>query len=118
MIDTDNPSQVEEDLRIIMAKHRNEGSIQHQKQHITSNDINIGAEGPQGKRARTDGNSGRDVRPDALLAWLSKQVEPYSEVGVKPVTDMTTSFQVLFLKNVKVDSFVSKYMFSSRKYYQ
>ena len=45
LIDTDNPSQVEEDLRIIMAKHRNEGSIQHQKQHINSNDINIGAEG-------------------------------------------------------------------------
>ena len=45
LIDTDNPSQVEEDLRMIMAKHRNEGSIQHQKQHITSNDINIGAEG-------------------------------------------------------------------------
>ena len=45
LIDTDNPSQVEEDLRMIMAKHRNEGSIQHQKQHINSNDINIGAEG-------------------------------------------------------------------------
>ena len=45
LIDTDNPSQVEEDLRIIMAKHRNEGSIQHQKQHINSNDINIVAEG-------------------------------------------------------------------------
>ena len=45
LIDTDNPSQVEEDLRIIMAKHRNEGSIQHQKQNINSNDINIGAEG-------------------------------------------------------------------------
>ena len=57
--------------------------------------------GPQGKRARTDGNSGRDVRPDALLAWLSKQVEPYSEVGVKPVTDMTTSFQVLIFGNCK-----------------
>ena len=45
LIDTDNPSQVEEDLRMIMAKHRNEGSIQHQKQHMNSNDVNIGAEG-------------------------------------------------------------------------
>ena len=50
--------------------------------------------GPEGKRARRDGNNGRDVRPDALLSWLTKQVEPYSEVGVKPVVDMTTSFQV------------------------
>ena len=50
--------------------------------------------GPEGKRPRKDTLTGRDVRPDALLAWLGKQVEPYSEVGVNPVVDMTTSFQV------------------------
>ena len=50
--------------------------------------------GPEGKRPRKDTITGRDVRPDALLAWLGKQVEPYSEVGVNPVVDMTTSFQV------------------------
>ena len=50
--------------------------------------------GPEGKRPRKDTITGRDVRPDALLAWLGKQVEPYSEVGVSPVVDMTTSFQV------------------------
>ena len=52
--------------------------------------------GPEGKRARKESVvGGRDVRPDALLAWLAKQVEPYSDVGVKPVVDMTKSFQVI-----------------------
>merc|ERR1712080_128468 len=76
-----------------MAKHRNDGSLSSSKQPFSSNTNNIASEGPQGKRPRRDGNNGRDIRSDALLAWLSKQVEPYSEVGVKPVGDMTTSFQ-------------------------
>jgi len=93
LLDTDNPSQLEEDLRTVMAKHRNDGSSISSKTSSNSTSNNMTGEGPEGKRPRRDGINGRDVRPDALLAWLSKQVEPYSEVGVKPVLDMTTSFQ-------------------------
>ena len=45
LIDTDNPSQLEEDLRTIMAKHRNDGSLSSSKQPFSSNTNNIASEG-------------------------------------------------------------------------
>ena len=45
LLDTDNPSQLEEDLRTIMAKHRNNGSLHNQKQSINAPANTISTEG-------------------------------------------------------------------------
>ena len=45
LLDTDNPSQLEEDLRTVMAKHRNDGSSINSKQPLNSNTNNITSDG-------------------------------------------------------------------------
>ena len=51
LVDTDNPSQLEEDLRICMAKHRNSDSNQ---KHYASANINMPAEGNVARRLILD----------------------------------------------------------------
>ena len=46
LVDTDNPSQLEEDLRTVVAKHRNnDGSKNSQKQLANPNINSIASEG-------------------------------------------------------------------------
>ena len=61
LVDTDNPSQLQEDL----TKNNNAVNLSRKRKEST-------------------------VGPDALLAWLAKQVESYERVVI---SDMTTSFQ-------------------------
>ena len=45
LIDTDNPSQLEEDLRTIKAKHRNEGPLSSSKQTFSNTADSTALEG-------------------------------------------------------------------------
>ena len=45
LIDTDNPSQLEEDLRTITAKHRNDASLSSFKQPFSTSTNNTASEG-------------------------------------------------------------------------
>ena len=72
LVDTDNPSQIQEEL-----KHQNNNS------GGTPNDA---AHRVPSLRRRKEST----VSPDALLNWLTKQVESYENVVI---SDMTTSFQ-------------------------
>lgn len=66
LVDTDNPSQLQEDL------------TKNTSTQAVANGFNI--------RRRKEST----VTPEALLAWLTKQVESYEKVVI---SDMTTSFQ-------------------------
>ena len=70
LVDTDNPSQLQEDLN----------KNNHNYNNSTSNSNS--ASGRKRKEST--------VTPDALLSWLAKQVETYEKVII---SDMTTSFQ-------------------------
>ena len=65
LVDTDNPSQLQEDL-------------------TKNNNQNNSSAGLLRRRKEST------VSPDALLNWLTKQVESYDNVVI---SDMTTSFQ-------------------------
>ena len=71
-MDTDNPSQLQEDLNKNNHNYNN-----------SSNSISSAANSGRKRKEST-------VTPDALLSWLAKQVETYEKVII---SDMTTSFQ-------------------------
>ena len=71
LFDTDDPSQLEEDLQ--NARRKKESGF---------NTSVVTAAVPRRKESH--------VSPDALLGWLVKQVEAYDKVVI---SDMTTSFQ-------------------------
>ena len=79
LVDTDNPSQLEEDLN----KIKNGGL----------NPANVGSNPAEGQISHHPSMRRRKestVSPEALLVWLTKQVESYENVVI---SDMTTSFQ-------------------------
>ena len=66
LVDTDNPSQLQEDL-------------------TKNNNSNNNANGTSVRKRKES-----TVTPQALLSWLAKQVESYENIII---SDMTTSFQ-------------------------
>jgi hypothetical protein len=73
LVDTDNPSQLQEDLKALSSKNIMAA-------------IPASIDSGEGRRTRKMST----VSPDTLLSWLAKQVENYDKVVI---SDMTTSFQ-------------------------